>query len=269
MSDKPGRVTISTLMEMKRQQQKIAMLTAYDYSFARQLDAAEIDVVLVGDSLGMVIQGNETTIPVTVEEMVYHTRMVGRGLKHSMLIADLPFMSYATAEEGLYSAGRLMKEGGAQMVKLEGGADQVKTVHQLVGQNIPVCAHLGLQPQSIHRLGGYRVQGRELDHAREMMADALALEQAGASMLILECVPGALAAEITAALQIPVIGIGAGVACDGQVLVLYDMLGVTSGKIPRFVRNFMDQHHSVASALRGYVDEVRNGTFPSSEESFT
>ncbi len=262
------RVTVSTLMEMKRQQQKISMLTAYDYSFAQRVDRAGTDVVLVGDSLGMVIQGKETTIPVTMDEMVYHTQMVGRGLQRALLLADLPFMSYATPDEGLRNAGRLMKEGGAQMVKLEGGADQVGTVELLVSRNIPVCAHLGLQPQSVHRLGGYKVQGREKESARQMVADAVALEQAGASMLVLECVPSLLAKEITTALQIPVIGIGAGVDCDGQVLVLYDMLGITGGHIPKFVKNFMEEHGSVAEALKGYVFAVQQKQFPTEAESF-
>lgn len=245
------------------------MLTAYDFSFAQQVDRAGTDVVLVGDSLGMVIQGKETTIPVTMDEMVYHIQAVGRGLQRALLLADLPFMSYATPDEGLRNAGRLMKEGGVQMVKLEGGADQVGTVELLVSRNIPVCAHLGLQPQSVHRLGGYKVQGREKETAQQMIADAVALEQAGASMLVLECVPSLLAAEITAALQIPVIGIGAGVECDGQVLVLYDMLGITGGRIPKFVKNFMDQHGSVAESLQAYVSAVQQRQFPTEAESFS
>jgi 3-methyl-2-oxobutanoate hydroxymethyltransferase len=262
------KVTVSTLVEMKQQQQKVSMLTAYDFSFAQQVDRAGVDVVLVGDSLGMVVQGRETTIPVTMDEVVYHTQMVGRGLRRALLLADLPFMSYATPDQGLHNAGRLMKEGGAQMVKLEGGADQVGTVELLVSRNIPVCAHLGLQPQSVHRLGGYKVQGRERGVALQMIEDAVALEQAGASMLVLECVPALLAAEISAALQIPVIGIGAGVDCDGQVLVLYDMLGITSGRIPRFVKNFMEESGSVAGALSAYVSAVQQKRFPTESESF-
>ncbi len=269
MSESMKKVTVSTLVEMKQKQQKIAMLTAYDFSFARQVDEAGSDVVLVGDSLGMVVQGKETTIPVTMDEMVYHTRMVGRGLKRALLLADLPFMSYATPDEGLRNAGRLMKEGGAQMVKLEGGADQVGTVELLVSRNIPVCAHLGLQPQSVHRLGGYKVQGRDKAVAQQMIEDAVALEQAGASMLVLECVPVLLAAEISVALQIPVIGIGAGVDCDGQVLVLYDMLGITGGPVPRFVKNFMEEHDSIAAALKGYVEAVQQRQFPTAAESFS
>lgn len=268
MAEQQRKVTVSTLLEMKRSQQKISMLTAYDYSFAQQVDAAGADVVLVGDSLGMVIQGHETTIPVSMDEMVYHTKNVGRGLQRALLLADLPFMSYATADEGLKNAGRLMKEAGAQMVKLEGGADQVGTVELLVSRNIPVCAHLGLQPQSVHRLGGYKVQGRDQAVAKQMIEDAVALERAGASMLVLECVPSVLAAEISAALEIPVIGIGAGVDCDGQVLVLYDMLGITAGRIPKFVKNFMEEASSVDEALRDYVSAVAEKRFPTEAESF-
>ena len=263
-----GRVTVSTLMEMKANKEKITSLTAYDYSFAQQIDKAGVDLVLVGDSLGMVIQGRETTIPVTVDEMIYHARMVGHGLKRALLLVDMPFMSYATPELALENGGRLMKETGAQMVKLEGGEDQVETVSLLVSRNIPVCAHLGLQPQSVHRLGGYRVQGRESDVAQQMIADAHALEQAGASMLVLECVPVVLAQEITAALEIPVIGIGAGVECDGQVLVLYDMLGITMGRVPQFVKNFMEDGGAVSEALSNYVAEVRGGKFPAVEHTF-
>ncbi len=265
----PESVTVSTLLEMKQKRQKITSLTAYDYSFAQQLERADVDVVLVGDSLGMVVQGKGTTLPVTLDEMIYHARMVGRGLSRALLLVDMPFMSYATPEQALHNGGRLMKEAGAQMVKLEGGVDQVETVTLLVSRNIPVCAHLGLQPQSVHRLGGYKVQGRERDAAQQMISDALALEQAGASMLVLECVPSTLAAEITAALGIPVIGIGAGVECDGQVLVLYDMLGVTSGQIPRFVKNFMQEGGSVTAALSAFVSAVREQRFPAEEHGFS
>ncbi|HIJ21815.1 MAG: 3-methyl-2-oxobutanoate hydroxymethyltransferase [Gammaproteobacteria bacterium] len=268
MSKREHRITVTTLMGMKANQQKIAVLTAYDFSFARQLDQAGVDVVLVGDSLGMVVQGRETTIPVTMDDMVYHSRLVERGLERALLVADLPFMSYATSEQALTNAGRLMKEGGAQMVKLEGGADQVETVTLLVSRNIPVCAHLGLQPQSVHRLGGYHVQGRQQEAAQQMVADAAALESAGASMLVLECVPAVLAAEISAALEIPVIGIGAGIECDGQVLVLYDLLGITSGAVPRFVKNFLQDTTSVSTALTAYVDAVKSRHFPTIEHSF-
>ncbi len=261
-------VTISTLARMKAAGERIVSLTAYDASFAARLDEAGIDVVLVGDSLGMVLQGFETTLPVTVDEMVYHTRCVARGCRRPLLVADLPFMSYASPEQALGNAARLMKEAGAQMVKLEGGASQLEVVRRLTGCGVPVCAHLGLQPQSVHKLGGYKVQGREQAVAERMLADARDLEQAGADMLVLEAVPATLAAEITAALTIPVIGIGAGSACDGQVLVLYDLLGITPGRLPRFARNFLLDHADIPTALRGYVEAVRNGSFPAAEHSF-
>jgi 3-methyl-2-oxobutanoate hydroxymethyltransferase len=253
---------------MKQQSEKISVLTAYDYSFAQQIDSAGVDVILVGDSLGMVVQGRESTIPVTVDDMVYHTKLVGRGAERALLLADMPFMSYATVAQALESAGRMMKEGGATMVKLEGGAAQLEVVDALVNSNIPVCAHLGLQPQAVHRLGGYRVQGRESSVAQQMVEDAVALQSAGASMLVLECVPATLAANISAELTIPVIGIGAGAACDGQVLVSYDMLGVTMDAAPKFVKNFMDDAGSIPAALRGFVAAVQDGSFPAAEHIF-
>ncbi|MCP3867935.1 MAG: 3-methyl-2-oxobutanoate hydroxymethyltransferase [Gammaproteobacteria bacterium] len=261
-------VTTATLMQMKRQGEKIAMLTSYDASFTQVMEASGVPVVLVGDSLGMVIQGQESTLPVEVSDMVYHTRCVARGRRDALLIADMPFMSYSTANQALATAGRLMKDGGAHMVKLEGGASQLETVHQLTANGIPVCAHLGLMPQSVHRLGGYRVQGRDEEAARVIREDALALESVGAQMLVLECVPSQLAAEISQALAIPVIGIGAGPDCDGQVLVLYDMLGITPRKIPRFVKNFLAQADSVEDAVRAYVTAVKEVTFPGPEHGF-
>jgi 3-methyl-2-oxobutanoate hydroxymethyltransferase len=227
-----SEITLSTLFQMKQRGERIAVLTAYDASFARILDEAGVDVLLVGDSLGMVIQGRESTLPVDVDEMVYHTQCVVRGRRRALLVADMPFMSYGSPEQALHNAGRLMKEGGAHMVKLEGGAVQLETVRRLADHGIPVCAHLGLLPQSVYKLGGYRVQGRDEASARKMREDALALQAAGAQMLVLECVPRGLAGEIRASLRIPVIGIGAGPDCDGQVLVLYDLLGITPGKPP-------------------------------------
>ncbi len=268
MSEERKRVTVATLKAFRQRQQKVTMLTAYDYTFAVLLDQAGIDVVLVGDSLGMVVQGEETTLPVTVDEMVYHTRLVRRGLKRALLVADLPFMSYSSQELALQNAGRLMKEAGAQMVKLEGGEDQIDTVATLTCHNIPVCAHLGLQPQSVHRLGGYRVQGRETVDAEQMVIDARRLEQAGASMLVLESIPERLANEIAAVLEIPVIGIGAGAGCDGQVLVLYDLLGITPGHRPRFARNFMAGALSIENAIERYIAAVKDGSFPAQEEIF-
>ena len=260
--------TISTLMQMKQQGEKIAMLTSYDASFTRLMDEAGVDTILVGDSLGMVVQGQESTLPVEVDHMVYHTQCVARGRRDALLIADMPFMSYSSSEQALGTAGRLMKDGGAHMVKLEGGATQLETVRQLTANGIPVCAHLGLLPQSVHRLGGYRVQGKDEESARIMREEAMALESAGAQMLVLECIPQGLAGDISQALSIPVIGIGAGVQCDGQVLVVYDMLGITPGDMPRFVKNFLPGAGSIPKAISAYVEAVKSGTFPTAEQSF-
>ena len=261
-------ITINTLNEMKRQGEKIAVLTSYDASFTRLMEAAGVEVILVGDSLGMVIQGQESTLPVAVSEMVYHTQCVARVRQQAFLIADMPFMSYSSTAQALENAGRLMKEGGAHMVKLEGGATQLDTVSGLTANGIPVCAHLGLLPQSVHRLGGYRVQGKDDDSARIMREDALSLQEAGAQMLVLECVPRELAADITRELDIPVIGIGAGSDTDGQVLVLYDMLGITLDKLPKFCRNFMLQTDTVLQALESYVRAIKDGSYPSVDESY-
>lgn len=261
-------VTVTTLRKMKQENRKFACLTAYDASFAQLLDEAGVEVLLVGDSLGMVVQGQTTTLPVTVDDMVYHTANVCRGNQDALLVSDMPFMSYATPEQALASAARLMKEGGAQMIKLEGGAVILETVRHLTSHAVPVCAHLGLLPQSVHKLGGYRVQGRDQKSAEEIMQDARALEQAGADMLVLECVPRDLANRITASLDIPVIGIGAGPDCDGQVLVLYDMLGITPGKRPSFSRDFLADNGSVTGAIKAFVDAVRDGSFPAEEHCF-
>ncbi|MFN3786036.1 MAG: 3-methyl-2-oxobutanoate hydroxymethyltransferase [Thiothrix sp.] len=268
MNSQPApRVTVTTLRTMKQKGEKIAMLTAYDASFARLLDKQGVDVILVGDSLGMVIQGHDTTVPVTMDAMVYHTRAVARVTQRALVIGDLPFMSYTSPELALRNSARLMQEGGAHMVKLEGGAPQVATVTQLAHHGVPVCAHLGLQPQSVHKLGGYRVQGRETAVAQQMLADAQALQAAGADLLVLECVPVALAAQITKALQIPTIGIGAGHACDGQVLVLHDMLGI-SPKAPRFSQNFMASGTTIPQAIAAYVQAVKAATFPAEQHCF-
>ena len=263
-----NNITTAALMQMKREGRKITCLTSYDASFTYWLEQAGVDVLLVGDSLGMVIQGQESTLPVHVDDMVYHTRNVARARQHSLLVADMPFMSYSSTEQALETAGRLMKEGGAHMVKLEGGATQLATVQRLSDHGIPVCAHLGLLPQSVHKLGGYRVQGRDSESAAIMKEDALALQNAGAKLLVLECVPSQLAGQICAELDIPVIGIGAGPECDGQVLVIYDMLGISPGKMPRFVRNFMQGAGSVQQAVANYVEAVRSGSFPTQDESF-
>lgn len=263
-----SEVTINTLHAMKRSGEKIAVLTSYDASFTRLIESAGVEVILVGDSLGMVIQGQDSTLPVTVDEILYHTKNVSRARTHAFLIADMPFMSYSTIPLALENAGRLMKEGGAQMVKLEGGSIQLDTVRTLTGHGIPVCAHLGLTPQSVHRLGGYRVQGKDADSARVMQEDALALQDAGAQMLVLECIPRGLATSITQALDIPVIGIGAGADTDGQVLVLYDMIGVSTDYLPKFSRNFLPQAGTVKGALEAYVKAVKEGSYPSLDESY-
>lgn len=263
-----SRITTSTLQKMKQAGEKIACLTAYDASFARILDEEGIEILLVGDSLGMVIQGHDSTLPVSLDDMIYHTRMVRAASKNALVMADMPFMSYSNPVQALDSAGRLMKEGGAHMVKLEGGALMVETVREIAAHGIPVCAHLGLLPQSVNKLGGYKVQGRDEKTAQAMLADVQAMEEAGADILLLECVPSALAADITTAVKIPVIGIGAGPKCDSQVLVLYDMLGITPGKRPRFSKNFLQEAGDIHAAIRAYVQAVKDGSFPSTEHSF-
>jgi 3-methyl-2-oxobutanoate hydroxymethyltransferase len=260
--------TTASLRRMKEAGEKIACLSAYDAAFARLADEVGVDLVLVGDSLGMVVQGHETTIPVSMEDMIYHARCVARGNRMALRVVDMPFMSYTSAEQAVANAARLMREGGAQMVKLEGGAAQVKTVARLSEQGVPVCAHLGLRPQSVHKLGGYRVQGRDEHDAVAMLEVAGALREAGADLLLLECVPGLLAAEITANVDIPVIGIGAGLRCDGQILVLHDVLGIIPGKAPRFTRDFMAEGGSIRDALRRYVQGVKEASFPGPEHTF-
>ncbi len=260
------KTTLSRLQKMRQSGEKIACLTAYDASFAHWLDQAGVDVILVGDSLGMVVQGHGSTLPVSTKEMVYHTQMVQRGNLNAWCIADLPFMSDATLENALESASLLMKEGGANMVKLEGGARVLNTVAHLSDLGIPVCGHLGLLPQSVEKKG-YKAVGRDRDSAEKLLKDALALQAQGAEMLVLECVPSALAKTVTEALSIPVIGIGAGGGTSGQVLVLYDLLGLTVGKTPLFAKNYLEGHDgegSIQRALAAYVAEVKSGEFPAS-----
>ncbi len=266
-SDRPP-VTLGTLARMKAQHEKIACLTCYDASFAVLLDAADVDVVLVGDSLGMVIQGRETTVPVTMDHMVYHCAAVARGLHRPFLIGDLPFMSYPTKERALENAVRLMQEGGAQMVKLESGGGQIEIVEFLAGHDIAVCAHLGLKPQSVHKTGGFRVQGRQEEAARRMLVDAKRLEAAGADLVLLECIPAELGRRVAAELTVPVIGIGAGPDTDGQILVLYDILDITSGRKPRFVRNFISGAGDNLEAVKRYVAAVRERSYPAPEHCF-
>ena len=262
-------VNVSTLRDMKARAEPIVCLTAYDASFAALVDQAGVDVVLVGDSLGMVIQGHDTTVPVTVADIVYHSRSVARGIRHAFLMADMPFMSYTTPGQALDNAVRLMQEGGAMMVKLEGGVGQSRIVEQLAGHDIPVCAHIGLRPQSVHKIGGFKVQGRDSGQARQMMDDALALERAGADIILLECVPNEVGGAVCEAVKVPVIGIGAGPQVDGQILVLYDMLGITQGRMPRFVRNFMPGAGTVLAACEGYVRAVRDRSYPAPEHCFS
>jgi 3-methyl-2-oxobutanoate hydroxymethyltransferase len=261
-------VTLATLARMKQEGERIACLTCYDASFAALIDEADADVVLVGDSLGMVIQGHDTTVPVTMDHVVYHCRAVARGVNRPFLMADLPFMSYPSKEQALANSVRLMQEGGAKMVKLESGAGQTEIVEFLASHDIAVCAHLGLRPQSVHKSGGFRVQGRDNDAGERMLHDAKKLEAAGADMLLLECIPTALGAQLTAAVHVPVIGIGAGPDTDGQILVLYDVLDITSGRKPRFVKNFMAGAGSNLQALKNYVQAVKKREYPAAEHSF-
>jgi len=263
-----SRTTLTHLRKFKANGEKIAVLTVYDASFATLLDQTGLDVLLVGDSLGMVIQGHDSTVPVTIDDMVYHCRLVQRGSQKALLIVDMPFMSYSTPEIALSNAAHLMREGQAQIVKLEGGSWLVDTVRLLTERGIPVCAHLGLTPQSVHQLGGYRVQGREEKEAERLLKEALMLEAAGASLLVVECIPTALATEITSTLTIPVIGIGAGPTCDGQVLVLYDMLGITPGKRPSFSKDFLAGQSSIPAAVSAFIKAVKAGTFPGDEHTF-
>jgi 3-methyl-2-oxobutanoate hydroxymethyltransferase len=261
-------ITVPELAALKSRGEKIVALTAYDALFAALLDVSGVDVILVGDSLGMVIQGHPTTLSTSMDDMVYHTRCVARGIQRALLLSDLPFMSYPTPERAAENAARLIREGYAHMVKLEGGRNRVDAIRFLVGQGIPVCGHLGLMPQSIHQLGGYRVQGREGRAAQLLLEDALLLQEAGAGLLVLECIPADLGEEVSNALEIPVIGIGAGAGCDGQVLVLHDVLGLGQGKRPRFVKDFMAEAGDIPSAIRAYVKAVRCGGFPGEEHSF-
>lgn len=261
-------VNIATLERMKAEGEKIACITAYDASFATLVDDAGVDLVLVGDSLGMVIQGHDTTVPVTLNDVIYHCRAVAKGLYRPFLMADMPFMTYSSKEQALDNAVRLMQEGGAKMVKLEGGAGQVEIVNFLASHDIAVCAHLGLKPQSVHKVGGFRVQGREEAAAEQMMRDAKALEEAGADIVLLECIPSKLGTEITKALHVPVIGIGAGPDTDGQILVLYDVLDITAGRKPKFSKNFMEGSSSPLEAIKAYTEAVRSRSYPGPEHCF-
>ena len=264
------KVTINTLKKMKQAGERITMLTAYDASFARLLDRAGIDVLLVGDSLGMVIQGRDSTLPVTMDQMVYHCACVRRGVQHAHLVGDMPFGSYqASADEAVKNAMRLCAEGGCESVKLEGGAEYSEVIQRIVRAGVPVMGHLGLTPQSVHKLGGYVVQGRNEDKAAKLIADAKALEAAGCYSIILEMMPADLSAEIARSVGIPVIGIGAGAGCDGQVLVIYDLLGMNPDFAPKFVKKYLDLGVAIRDAVTQYRDEVKHGAFPDDAHSFS
>jgi 3-methyl-2-oxobutanoate hydroxymethyltransferase len=262
------RLTIKALQKLREDGEKIAMLTCYDASFATMLDAAGLDSLLVGDSLGMVLQGHDTTLPVTLADMAYHTGCVARGSKRAFLIADMPFGSYQESPQQAFRSAVALMAAGAQMVKLEGGAELAESVHFLTQRGVPVCGHLGLTPQSVHQFGGYRVQGKGEDAEQKLIADALELETAGTGLLVLEAIPAKLGEQVTQRLRIPTVGIGAGPGCSGQVLVLHDMLDVFPGKKARFVRNFMRGASSIADAAERYVRAVRDGSFPAEEHCF-
>jgi 3-methyl-2-oxobutanoate hydroxymethyltransferase len=263
-----NRISITAMQKMREDGQRIAMLTCYDASFAAALEAAGVDSLLVGDSLGNVLQGHDTTLPVTLRDMSYHTACVARGSKRAFLIADMPFGSYQESPAHAFRSAAELMAAGAQMVKLEGGAEFAETVRFLTARGVPVCAHLGLTPQSVHAFGGYRVQGKSTDAEKRLIEDAVELEASGAGMLVLEAIPAKLGAQVTQRLRIPTIGIGAGPDCSGQVLVLHDMLDVFPGKKARFVRNFMRGASSIADAIERYVRAVKDGSFPAEEHCF-
>ena len=263
------RVTTATVRDMKKKGERLSMLTAYDYPTAAAMDEAGIDVILVGDSLGMVVQGNEDTLSVTLEEMIYHTSMVARAARRALVVSDMPFLTYHTDEtESVRNCGRCIKEGKAQAVKVEGGAKRASLVRTLVNNEIPVMGHIGLTPQSIHSLGGFKVQGKDEESARKLLEDALALEDAGAFSVVLECMPSEVASKITASVKIPTIGIGSGPHCDGQVLVFHDLLGISDPPHPRFVKKYKNLRDEMVEGLCQFAKEVRKGVYPSEEQSY-
>lgn len=263
------KITVQDFLKKKTEGRKITVLTAYDYPFAQMVDEAGIDAVLVGDSLGVVVQGLENTLPVTMDEMIYHTTMVSRAVRNALVIGDMPFMSYqASIEDALRNAGRFLKEGGAAAVKMEGGSEIADRIAAMTRSDIPVMAHIGLTPQSIHRMGGYKVQGKTKSAARKLLEEARIVEDAGAFSVVLEGIPLSLAREISAALSIPTIGIGAGPYCDGQVLVLHDLLGLFDRFVPKFIKRYANLKQETVSALLAYKKDVEDGTFPSEEQSF-
>lgn len=268
-NNRPLRVTTQTVVDMKHRGEKISMLTAYDYTMARIVDAAGIDIILVGDSASNVMAGHETTLPITLSQMMYHTSCVVRGAERALIVADLPFMSYQnTTKEALISAGKMMKEAGAHAVKLEGGAFIVETVQKIVGAGIPVMGHLGLTPQSIYKFGTYKVRATEEDEANRLIEDALSLEKAGVFALVLEKIPAGLARKVTEMLSVPTIGIGAGASCDGQVLVLHDMLGLNKDFNPRFIRRYADMNTVMTGAVQNYISDVKSSAFPNENEQY-
>lgn len=268
-SNRPEKVTTQTVVEMKQRGEKISMLTAYDFTMASIIDQAGIDVILVGDSASNVMAGYETTVPMTMEHMIYHTSCVVRGVDRALVIADLPFMTYqVTAKEALINAGRMMKEAGAHAVKLEGGKPIIKTVKRIVDAGIPVMGHLGLTPQSIYKFGTYKVRAKEQEEAEQLLKDAKLLEEAGVFSIVLEKIPAALAQKVTESVSVPTIGIGAGPDCDGQVLVLHDMLGLNKDFSPRFLRRYDDLHKSMTAAVSRYIDDVKEGDFPNENERY-
>ncbi|KUG24312.1 3-methyl-2-oxobutanoate hydroxymethyltransferase [hydrocarbon metagenome] len=267
--NKSNRKTILDIKKMKIQGEKITVLTAYDYGMASIMDESDIDIILVGDSLGMVVLGYDTTLPVTMDEMLSHTKAVARGANKALIVADMPFLSYQTSEESaITNAGRFLKEGNAQAVKLEGGREVAETVRKITSSGIPVMAHLGLTPQSINQIGGYKVQGKTDATARRIIEDAKILEESGAFSIVLECIPEGLAAEVSSSIAIPTIGIGAGVNCDGQVLVINDVLGMYERFTPKFVKKYANLNLEIKKAVKTYITEVKHGTFPDSEHSF-
>lgn len=268
-SQKRDKITTQTVVDMKRHGEKISMLTAYDFTMAGIVDAAGVDVILVGDSASNVMAGHETTVPMTLDQMIYHTQCVVRGVDRALVIADLPFMSYqVTTKEALISAGRMMKEAGAHAVKLEGGKPIAKTVQRIVDAGIPVMGHLGLTPQSIYKFGTYKVRAKEEQEADQLMKDAKILEEAGVFSIVLEKIPSGLAKKVTESVSVPTIGIGAGPHCDGQVLVLHDMLGLNKDFSPRFLRRYADLHAEMDNAVKGYIDDVKSGDFPNENEQY-
>jgi len=265
----PAKVTVPEIIKMKQRGEKITALTAYDYSFGRILDAAGVDILLVGDSLGSVIQGQKSTLPVTLEEMIYHTKAVVRGAERALTVADMPFLSYqVSVEQAKQNAGRFLQEAGAEAVKIEGGVAMLETIKAIVQIGIPVMGHVGLTPQSIHRFGGYKVQGKDKKQRDAVLADALSVEEAGAFSIVLEGIPADLGQEVTRRLTIPTIGIGAGLHCDGQVLVVHDMLGLFDMYTPKFVKKYADLKGIMSEAVKTFIAEVREGKFPDEQHSF-